>query len=206
MRSNLNSNSNFGLQDGQPRVSPNGNINPQLVVSTKSTSFKCNECGEGREEPRLQSVDVAVKDVLNEIQGSKGNRVVDANSEEVDSTSPKFECKGGNGIIHDKRNSSVTSKAVKANSGECSDEVIASRNIEEDGHRDHKGEMMGPCASLGSSSRTMTRTAQLSGNGYSEELAKLYHKRSHSMDEEVSKCYSSAGVTIWTYPQDLTSY
>ena len=52
---------------------------------------------------------------------------------------------------------------------------------------------MGKGTSSSSSSRPKIRTAQLSGNGYSEEMAKIYYNGSDSMEVEVSKCNSSSG-------------
>ena len=101
----------------------------------------------------------------------------------------------GNRILNEKSNSSTRTKAGMVYSGKGLGQAIDSRNIEDDVQRDQKGEMMGKGTSSSSSSRTKTRTAQLSGNGYSEEMAKIYYNGSDSMEVEVevSKCNSSFG-------------
>ena len=117
----LNSNSNFGPKDGQPRVSLKGSINSQLDASARST---CNEYGAAKTKSEIQGIDVAEKGVMNESQGSKGNRFTDANSEEVASESPRFEFEGGN--LYERSNSSSRSKAIKVNIGNSSDKAINS--------------------------------------------------------------------------------
>jgi len=155
-------------------------------------SFKCNECGEAKFKLGLLGNDVDAMDDMEKSQGLKVNCLDVANSEEVVSGSPKGDLVVGNGLLAS-NNLSYRIKAVKANIGNCSDVALASLNVEEDGHRVQKGEKMGSCASLSASSRTKTRMAQLSGNGYSKEMAKIYQKGVPYMDEEVRKCISSSG-------------
>ena len=80
---------------------------------------------------------------------------------------------------------------MKVNSNICSGEAIESHDINEM-HRIQRDEMMDRCASLTASSRTKTRTAQLSGIGYSKEMAKLHQLSAPSVDEEVSQCHPSS--------------
>jgi len=170
-RCDLNSNSILYPIIGRPRVSLNGSINSQLVGPALMASFKMMKHG-------LQGPDAAVVNDMDDCQGLKGNRLDDVGN--------------GNGILLASSNIVSRSNAGNANSFICSDEAIVSQNIEVEMHRIQRDKKMGSCVSLSASSRSKTRTAQLSGIGYSEEMAKLYQIGAPSVGKEVSQCHTSS--------------
>jgi len=153
----------------------------------------CNEYGLAKMKLGLQGIEVVEKDIMNASQRPKGDRVDDDKSEEVTSGSPRVVNTGGNRILNEKSNSSTRTKAGMVHSGKGLGQDIDSRNIEDDVQRDQKSEMIWKGTSSSSFSKTKTRMAQLSGNGYLEEMAKIYYNGSDSMEVEVSKCNSSSG-------------
>ena len=107
------------------------------------------------------------------------------------STKPNLH--GGKELLLASNNLSFRSKSVQVNSGSCSEVAPQSLNCEVDVHRVQKGEELGNDVAGSSSSRSRTITAHLSGNGYSEEMAKIYQNGLPMVDEERNKCNSSSG-------------
>ena len=170
---NLNSNSTFAHNEGGPRIFKNCTANSHLVDPEKMAALNGNECGE-----KLMTLGVADNDVIVMVNSEdnkelKVNSQDEANSEEVFRGSPQI------------------------NSGNCLVVALASRNYEDVAFRVQKGEQLGNGASVCLSSRSRTKTAQLSGNGYSEEVAKLYQSGLPDAGEEENRSNSASGVTIW---------
>jgi len=171
----LNSNSNVGLNEEGPRVSLNGTINSQLVIPVKEAALKHIEYGVAIMKHGLSGVEVEERNILEVNRGLKVRSLVEANSEEGVRESPK-----------------LRSKAVQDFIGNCGcGSGLPYR--EDDVHRVQIGEKLENDVSLSSSSRSRTKTTQFSGNGYSEEMAKIYKNGLPTVDEEVNKFTSSSG-------------
>jgi len=154
LNSNLSSANYEGQQlpheEGGTRMFLNGTVNTSLADKNGNEALVGNEGGE-----KLMKLGVGINDVnamiiRNDNQDHKVGSPVEVNSEEG--------CRG----------------SPQINIGKCSIVAPASRNSEDEAFRVEKSDRLENGASICLSSRSRTKTAQVSGNGYSEEVAKLY--------------------------------
>ena len=192
-RYHLNSNSLFGRNDRGPRVSSNGTVSSKVVVPGKVATANGNEYGQSMSKNRLIVDDVAALVSTEVIKKCKGNSLVEVNSEEAVRGSPKHNIEVGNGILCESNILSSRTKEDEDFTGKGSGVALNSFDCKDDENRGHKGESLGNCGSLKSSSRSRTRSAHLSGIGYLEEMAKLYKNGLSVEGDEVNKRNSSSG-------------
>jgi len=125
----------------------------------------------------LEDMNAAEVNDMDNCLGLKGNRLDDV----------------AIGTLLDSSKKCSRSKADNANSNICSGEASDCQHIGDDVHRVQRNEKMDSCASLSASSGSKTKTAHLSGIGYSEEMARLYQNGEPSVDREESQCHTSSG-------------
>jgi len=208
-------------------------INPQFVGPAYSVSLVSNVRVEAMVKSGVVGDDEANKDDMDNINWSKVNRVDMARLEDEVRETPNFEIQDGNGKRSDSNKSRSKSTSGQASINNCSEGIIkisqkalASQNIEASAHSGLQANKMGRSATLSSSLSTKTKTTQLSGNGYSEELAKIYQHDPPYDEMEMRGCNSSwyntphcdpkkeslqvlylpmCSVMNWKHPQALTS-
>jgi len=185
----LNSNSNYDLNGEEPRVHLNGNTNTPVTLA----SLKSNEYGAATTKHGFSGVDVEEMDDTDNNQGLKTNSLKETNFVEGVKGPTKPNLHGGKELLLASNNMSFRSKLAQVNSGSYSGVAPQPTNCEVDVHKVQKGEELGNDVAASSSLRSRTITAQLSGNGYSEEMAKIYQSGLPMVDEERNKCHSSSG-------------
>ena len=136
---NLNSNLNSAHNEGGTRIFLNGTVNTPLADTNENEALNGNEGGE-----ELMKLGVGNNDVNSLInsednQDHKVGSQDEVNSEEI--------CRG----------------SPQINIGNCSIMVPASRNSEDEAFRVEKNEQLGNGASICLSSRSRTKTTQVSG-------------------------------------------